>query len=303
MVAYRDPRRGEPAAGKPLNCADLNRRRLLQSIAAALAAQAWGARVSASALPRAEAVPGGVAKVALGASKQPPRVRLGNDPVLVAREGEAWIALVGIALTSKPGSKLRLKVDHFDGRREQFEVEVQSKEYASQHLKVPPGQVDLSAEDLARYERERTHLQSLLRTFTDTPPATLVMLEPARGRRSSGFGLQRFFNDQLRSRHNGLDIAAPVGTPVLAAGAGRVLDIGEYFFNGRMVVLDHGLGLLSLYAHLNSIDVAFADAVDAGRQIGTVGATGRATGPHLHFSVYLNAVAVDPTLFLLESAK
>jgi len=171
------------------------------------------------------------------------------------------------------------------------------------HLKVPPGQVDLSAEDLARYERERTHLQALLRTFSDTPPTTLVMLEPARGRRSSGFGLQRFFNDQLRSRHNGLDIAAPVGTPVVAASAGRVIDIGEYFFNGRMVVLDHGLGLLSLYAHLNSIDVAFADAVHGGRQIGTVGATGRATGPHLHFSVYLNAVAVDPTLFIVESQK
>ncbi len=260
-------------------------------------------RAAATTLPRTESVPGGVAKVALGASKEPPRVRLGNDPVLVTREGEAWIALVGIALTSKPGSKLRLKVDHADGRREQFEVEVQSKAYASQHLKVPPGQVDLSAEDLARYERERTHLQALLRTFSDTPPARLVMLEPAQGRRSSAFGLQRFFNDQLRSRHNGLDIAAPVGTPVLAAGAGRVLDIGEYFFNGRMVVLDHGLGLLSLYAHLNSIDVAFAEAVDAGRQIGTVGATGRATGPHLHFSVYLNAVAVDPTLFLVEAAK
>ncbi len=248
-------------------------------------------------------MPGGVAKVSLGASAQPPRVRLANDPVLVVREGEAWVALVGIALTSKPGSKLRLKADHADGRREQYEVEVQSKAYASQHLKVPPGQVDLSAEDLARYERERAHLQSLLRTFSDRPPATLAMLEPASGRRSSGFGLQRFFNDQLRSRHNGLDIAAPVGTPVRAAGAGRVIDIGDYFFNGRMVVLDHGLGLLSLYAHLKSIEVAFADAVDAGRQIGTVGATGRATGPHLHFSVYLNAVAVDPTLFLVEAAK
>jgi murein DD-endopeptidase MepM/ murein hydrolase activator NlpD len=303
VVARGDPGRRQPAAGKQLNCADLNRRRLLQSLAAALAAQACGVRASGTILPRVEAVPGGVAKVSLGASKQAPRVRLGNDPVLVVREGESWIALVGIALTSKPGSKLRLKADHADGRREQFEVEVQSKAYASQHLKVPPGKVDLSAEDLARYERERAHLQTLLRTFSDTPPATLAMLEPARGRRSSGFGLQRYFNDQLRSRHNGLDFAAPVGTPVLAAAAGRVIDIGEYFFNGRMVVLDHGLGLLSLYAHLNSIDVAFADAVDTGRQIGTVGATGRATGPHLHFSVYLNAVAVDPTLFIVEAAK
>jgi murein DD-endopeptidase MepM/ murein hydrolase activator NlpD len=129
------------------------------------------------------------------------------------------------------------------------------------------------------------------------------MLQPVRGRYAAPFGLQRYFNEQLRSRHSGLDIAAPEGTPIVAANAGRVIDTTDYFFNGRTVVLDHGQGLLTLYAHLQSIEVAPADLVEAGRRIGTVGATGRATGPHLHFSVYLNAVAVDPALFLVNGAK
>jgi murein DD-endopeptidase MepM/ murein hydrolase activator NlpD len=217
------------------------------------------------------------------------------------REGNQWTAVVGIALSAKPGSKLRLQAEHAGGRRQQLEVEVLPKAYATLHLKVPPGQVDLSAEDLERYKRERERLDAVLRTFSDSPPASLSMVPPVRGRFSAAFGLQRYFNDQLRSRHNGLDIAAPEGTPVVAVSAGRVLDTGDYFFNGHNVVLDHGQGLLSLYAHLHSIEVKQGQAVDAGRQIGTVGATGRVTGPHLHFSVYLNAVAVDPTLFLPES--
>ncbi|HWM44780.1 MAG TPA: peptidoglycan DD-metalloendopeptidase family protein [Burkholderiales bacterium] len=281
----------------------MNRRRFLQSFVPLLVAHGWGSCAWATALPRASAVPGGVARIRLGASEQAPRVRLEGERVLVVREGDGWIAFAGIPLAAKVGSKLRLEAEHTDGSRRQFEIEVLSKAYATLRLKVPPGQVDLSAEDLARYKRERAHLDTVLRTFSESPPASLAMLLPVRGRHSAAFGLQRYFNDQLRSRHNGLDIAAPEGTPVLAASAGRVIDAGDYFFNGRNVVLDHGQGLLSLYAHLQSIEVTPPEAVDAGRLIGTVGATGRVTGPHLHFSVYLNAVAVDPALFLPEAAK
>src|SRR3989442_2973919 len=136
----------------------MSRRRFLLSPAPALAAPAGAARAWAAALPRAWAVPGGVGTMGLGGADQPPRVRLGGDRVLVMREGDEWIALVGIALTAKPGSKLQVEAEQAGGGVERFEVAVAPKQYASQHLKVPPGQVDLSKEHLTRYERERVHL-------------------------------------------------------------------------------------------------------------------------------------------------
>src|SRR5206468_32136 len=201
--------------------------RFLLSLAPALVAPGWAARAWAATLPRASAVPGGVARVGLGASEQPPRVHLGGDRVLVMRDGDEWVAFVGIALSAKPGSKLRVEAEQAGDRVERFEIAVAPKEYASQHLKVPPGQVDLSKEHLTRYERERMHLSEVLRTFTDSAPATLAMLQPAPGERSSSFGLRRYFNGRARSPHNGMDFAAPAGTPVIAANAGRVIDTGD----------------------------------------------------------------------------
>ena len=241
-------------------------------------------------------MPGGIAKVVLGEHESAPVALVDGRRVLVRREGSKWIALVGVSLEAAPGARLRLEVAD-----SQFEIEVVAKKYASQHLNVPQGQVELSPEDLARYEREQAHLTGVLGTFSSPPPATLRLLQPVPGRRSATFGLRRYFNGESRRPHSGMDIAAPAGTAVVAAGAGQVADTGDYLFSGRTVILDHGYGLLSLYAHLNSIGASTGQAVDAGASIGEVGTTGRVTGPHLHFAVYLNAVAVDPALFLSRS--
>jgi murein DD-endopeptidase MepM/ murein hydrolase activator NlpD len=214
------------------------------------------------------------------------------------REGPEWIALVGLALSTRAGARVTIEVLRPDGGVEARTIKVGRKDYAEQHLKVAPGQVELSPDDLARYERERTHLAAVLRTFSDDAPRTTAMQPPAPGPRSSSFGLRRFFNGRARNPHSGMDIAAPAGTPVLAAAGGTVLDTGDYFFSGNQVIVDHGQGLLTLYAHLSAIDAARNAVVEPGAPIGKVGATGRVTGPHLHFSVYLNAVAVDPALFL-----
>ncbi len=276
----------------------MNRRSLI-TVAPALVAAGWLPRASAAMPPPRElAVPGGVARIRLGRSELPPQVHIGDERILVVEQSAEWVALVGIGLNAKPGSKLYVEVEQPSGTVEKLSVLVGRKTYAAQHLKVPPGQVELSPVDLTRYERERLHLGEVLRTFSDQPPASTAMLQPTPGRRSSSFGMRRFFNGRSRNPHTGMDIAAPVGTPIVAACAGKVLDRGDYFFSGNQVIVDHGQGLLTLYAHLSEIEVEPDTDVPAGAPIGKVGATGRVTGPHLHFSVYLNTVPVDPALFL-----
>jgi murein DD-endopeptidase MepM/ murein hydrolase activator NlpD len=273
----------------------MHRRTLLLGLAAC-GVPAWGAP-SAPPLPRFAPVPGGVARVDLGAAAAAPTVELEGRRVLVVPAASRWVALVGIGLQVQPGTRLVLRVADGAGSRE-IALRVQPKQYATQRLKVAPKHVQLSPEDLARYEREREHLASVLRHWTDATPPTLRLLAPVGGQRSSSFGLRRVFNGEARSPHSGMDIAAPTGSPVAAAAAGEVIDTGEYFFNGRTVIVDHGQGFLTLYCHLDEIGTSAGARLAAGGAVGTVGATGRVTGPHLHFSVYLNAAAVDPALFL-----
>ena len=249
-------------------------------------------------LPEQRLVPGGVAVVDLGAAPQRPRASVGGVPVLVVGETSQWTAVVGIALSAKPGT-LELNVRR-DGQGDvRLPLTVAPASYAEQRLKVAPGKVDLAAADLARYERERVHLAAVAATFSDTTPATLRMHAPTAGPPSSSFGLRRFFNGQARNPHSGMDIAAASGTPVVAPMAGRVIDVGDYFFNGNTVWIDHGGGLLSMLCHLSRSDVKAGDVLAAGDAVGAVGATGRVTGPHLHWSIGLNRTMVDPALFLL----
>jgi murein DD-endopeptidase MepM/ murein hydrolase activator NlpD len=272
---------------------------LASLLRAAFFAAACLVAVQAAALdlPRQRSVPGGVALVELGASDGPPRVTLDSKPVLVVGDATRWTAVVGIPLDAEPGTRHAVvRRGAADEALVPFVVE--PVRYAEQRLKVAPGTVELSAEDLARYERERAHLAEVAVTHSEAVPSSLRLRQPTAGRRSSSFGLRRIFNGQPRNPHSGMDIAAATGSPVVAAAAGRVIDSGDYFFNGNTVWLDHGGGLLTMYCHLSAIGVKPGDVVTGGQRIGAVGATGRVTGPHLHWSVSLNRAMVDPALFL-----
>jgi murein DD-endopeptidase MepM/ murein hydrolase activator NlpD len=248
-------------------------------------------------LPQHRSVPGGVAVIDVGASSEPPRVSFGTVPVLVVGDTARWTAVVGIALGKAPG-RSHIVVHRAGAADVRQPFVIDPVRYAEQRLSVPPGTVDLSRQDLDRYERERAHLAQVAATLSDTVPASLRLRQPAAGPRSSSFGMRRIFNGKSRNPHSGMDIAASVGSPVVAAAAGRVIDSGDYFFNGKTVWLDHGRGLLTMYCHLSAINVRPGDSVDAGDVIGAVGSTGRVTGAHLHWSVSLNRVMVDPALFL-----
>ena len=276
----------------------MDRRTFLHLLTAAAASSRWSGRALADGLPRPASVPGGVAIVNLGPEPSPPLARFNGERVLVAGDASGWFAVVGIPLDAKVGAALPLTVERAEREPETIALEIGRKRYATQHLSVKPEQVELSPADLARHEQERAHLRGVLRTFSESAPDSLLLLQPCEGPRSDSFGKRRFFNRQPRSPHSGLDIAAPDGTPVIAAGTGNVLDVGDYFFSGKTLILDHGRGFLTLYAHLSAIDAMTGDRVAAGKRIASVGATGRVTGSHLHFSVYLNATAVDPELFI-----
>ena len=253
---------------------------------------------SRAALPTAQPVPGGVALVDLGAARGPaPGVLRETRRVLVSEDAGRWVAVVGIPLDAPPGHA-ELSVADDSGAARRVGYEVVPKQYLTQELKVAPRHVDLSKRDLARYEREKVRLARVLDSWSPSPPATLSLASPVAAARSSSFGLRRIFNGQGRSPHTGMDMAAAAGTAVAAPAAGRVIETGDYFFNGSTVVVDHGQGFLTLYCHLSRIDVHRGEAVHAGQRLGLVGATGRATGAHLHFGVMLNRVWVDPELFL-----
>ena len=247
--------------------------------------------------------PGGVAIVDLAAVDSPgkpaPEVSFDGKRALVFRRNGRWYTAVGLPLSLDAG-QATLTVDLAQGEQRKISVEVREHSYPEQRLTVKKSYVDLSQQQLDRVIADRRIIDGALQNFRDLPMTGVSLVAPAEGPKSSSFGLRRFFNDQPRSPHSGMDIAAPLDATVVAAGEGIVKATGDYYFNGNTVFIDHGQGFMTMYCHLSKIGVENGQPVIAGELIGKVGATGRVTGAHLHFGTYLNGNAVDPAIFIGE---
>jgi len=253
-----------------------------------------------ASLPLSSNVPGGVAIIPLGsvsAGADTPQTWFGDQPVLVTSDHEQWYAVVGLSLDVTPGAhELRVKIGDVT---KTLDFVVNAKDYPEQHITLADkSKVDLSAADEARAEREIAVIHELKHHWRAAQDTDLAFILPVEGELGSRFGLRRFFNEEPRSPHAGLDVAVDRGTPVKASAQGQVLAVDDYFFNGKTIFVDHGNGLITVYCHLERIDVKPGETVSKGQRIGLSGETGRATGSHLHWSVVLNGAMVDPELFI-----
>jgi murein DD-endopeptidase MepM/ murein hydrolase activator NlpD len=216
-------------------------------------------------------------------------------PFFKISEGE-FAALVGIDMADPPGTvELMVEFTSSEGRRQQvFPIAVATENFRDQRLTLPKHQVDPDAAALKRIARERETIQAV---FGSPEPERLWVkpfVVPVEGVMTGAFGSRRILNGQPRNQHTGEDIAAPLGTPLRATNDGIVRMVDDHFFSGRSVILDHGLGLYTMYSHLQAATVKEGDRVERGQIIGTVGKSGRATGPHLHWGAWLNGSRVNP---------
>jgi len=251
----------------------------------------------AFAFPQSNPVPGGIVLLPLNNNHQPSSARFKNKKLAVISDNKNKYLLVGLSLSTKPGS-YTIKIKNKQGKTEALNFSVKAKTYKAQYLTIKnKRKVNPYKNDMKRITAERKRKFAAKTNWRNHSPRAEFAI-PVDGRISSIFGLRRFFNQQARRPHSGLDIAAPEGTPIKAIESGTVIESGDFFFSGNMVYLDHGQGLISLYAHMHSINVKLGDKIEKGQIIGRVGETGRVTGPHLHLAIIANQTLVDPLQFL-----
>jgi murein DD-endopeptidase MepM/ murein hydrolase activator NlpD len=269
-------------------------------IAIALLLLALSFTIHASPLPRESRVPGGIAFVPIPGQGAAPKVTYAGRRTIVTGTPGKWVAVVGLPLTANGAQSLSVEpAVKSAGPPETVSFRVTDKQYRTQSLTVKnQRQVDPNPDDLIRINKEQALSDAALELFTTEGSPILSLQVPVTGLRSDSYGSRRIFNGQPRKPHSGMDIAAVTGTPIHSPAAGKVVVAGDFFFNGNTLYIDHGYGLVTMYCHLDSIAVKQGDHVAAGTLLGKVGATGRVTGPHLHWGVALNRAMVDPALFL-----
>ncbi len=226
------------------------------------------------------------------------RIPFFPDPRPEAAPG--YVGLLGIDLQDEPGThELAVDVKHGETNRHlSFNVLVVKEKFQVEHLTLPKDKVDLDDKSLARWKAEQAQVKQALASDSRLKLWQNSFIEPVNGKKTGIFGSLRIMNGKPRNPHNGEDIGAPTGTPVVASNDGVVRLTVDHFFSGKGIFLDHGLGLYSMYFHLSEVLVRDGDLVKAGQLIGKVGNTGRVTGPHLHWGAKINGARVNPYALL-----
>jgi murein DD-endopeptidase MepM/ murein hydrolase activator NlpD len=223
---------------------------------------------------------------------------LGSQDLAFFPYGTEYAALAGVDLETKPG-KVPWRIGLVDGdgasRKATGSVTIKPGGFPVERLTLPGGMVNLDPEAERRAANEAARMRALYDTVTPERLWRGPFTQPVASRKpGGGFGSRRIINGQPRMPHSGIDYSADRGTPVVASNRGRVALLGEFFFAGRLVALDHGLGLYTLYFHLDGVAVTEGEMVERGQTVGTVGTTGRSTGPHLHFGAQLGRARINP---------
>ncbi|MEM1244276.1 MAG: peptidoglycan DD-metalloendopeptidase family protein [Pseudomonadota bacterium] len=260
---------------------------------------------TAASLPKNSPVPGGIAIIKLAKHNvEPPIVMYRGDRVTIVadKSGKFWQAIVGIPLNANPAKKQVLQVKT-PNKKALVYFSLKPKTYPLRRITIKDkSKVTPSAEQAAVIREQSETIENILDQWQDTTNIDANFILPVKGIFSSPFGQRRIFNNVRRARHTGLDIVAPLGTPIKAPADGTVLATGDFIINGNTVFINHGQGLISFYCHLEKIDVEPGEMVKQGEVIGFVGSTGRSTGAHLHWGVSLNGVRVNPLLFVAKKS-
>lgn len=262
--------------------------------------------VSAQVLPADEPVPGGIVKIDLNLERDSrfpePEVYFQGNKVLVYTHNDNYYALVGIPLNAKPG-EYKVQYTDYLGFDKFRTFEVKSKKYKISKITIKnKNMVNPDSKTQRRIANDTKKIKQAASEYSGSILDKLTFKQPVRGIPTTSFGAKRIINGQHKNPHSGMDIAAAKSTPVVAAAKGNVILADNFYLSGNMVAIDHGHGLITMYAHLSEILVKVGDSVDVSEKIGRVGSTGRVTGPHLHWTVKLNQTSVNPALFL-ESIK
>ena len=275
---------------------------LVGLVVVGLTAPAWAA-VKVTVTPSAVRQ-GDVALIVVTGAASAPDMdgSLAGRPLFFFPYADGYAALIGIDLEARPG-KTPWRLGFVDGtgapRKAAGTITVKARKFPVQRLSLPKSMVDLSPDDERRADAEAARLRTLFDTIGPERLWRGRFTKPvASDAKAEGFGSRRIINGRPRSPHSGADFSAPAGTPVVAANRGRVVLVVEFFFGGRLVTLDHGEGLYTLYMHLERADVVEGTLVERGSIIGAVGSTGRATGPHLHWAAQVRRARVDPDALL-----